>query len=122
MPRPTRGTAHLTPLRGSHLAYTIGERHGSLEIATLKSRIASTPVVRRKIAERPETPGRKATPERTVRHQRNPKFSESREKFVLRIAAEQRVFGLHLQTPFPALDDKQSEVMGLDAAFCDWAT
>src|SRR6185503_11717178 len=90
--RELRGS---TALRRGHIAYTIGERHVALEVTALKPRIETTPIVRREIVKGPEAPPEKATPKRTVRDQRDAQLSECREKFVLRIAAEQRVFGLH---------------------------
>ena len=87
--------AGVQPFVAAISRYAISERHVALEITALKPRIATTPIVRREIVKGPESPPEKATPKRTVRDQRDAQLSKCREKFVLRIAAEQRVFGLH---------------------------
>ena len=64
-------------------------------LPALKARVAATPIVWRQIVNRPEAPRKKAAAERTVGDQRDPQLPQCRDKFVLRIATEQRVFGLH---------------------------
>src|SRR6267154_1078622 len=71
-------------------------RNGTIcgELLSLKTRIASPPVVLREIMDAAKPSTEKSTTQRTVRHQRDTQFTQYWQQAIFGLAAEQRVLAL----------------------------